>query len=143
MLEKIENAQFHLALPCSNIEETREFYVDIIKAKLGRNTEKWLDINLYGNQLTFTQAGHFNFDFKNYKLDDFVLPSFHFGVIVPVEIWGELYGRLFKMDLEVTTEATFMMDRIGEHLSFFVQDPNGYMLEFKSFKNIDEIFKIH
>ncbi|MEX0360165.1 VOC family protein [Flagellimonas sp.] len=134
------NTKFHLALPCKNIEETREFYVDVIKAQLGRNTEKWLDINLYGNQLTFTYTGHFNFEFKNYKLDDYILPSFHFGVIVPVETWGELYSRLFKMDLEVTTEATFMQDKKGEHLSFFIQDPNGYMLEFKSFKDNDEIF---
>ena len=135
------NAKFHLALPCSNIEETREFYIDIVKAKLGRNTEKWLDINLYGNQLTFTQAGQFKFDFKNYKLDEFILPSFHFGVIVPMDTWRELYTRLFKMDLEVTTEATFMEDRTGEHLSFMVLDPDGYMLEFKCFKNEEEIFK--
>ena len=33
------------------------------------------------------------------------------------------------MDLEVTTEATFMQDKVGEHLSFFIQDPNGYMVE--------------
>lgn len=135
-------AQFHLALPCKNIEETREFYEDIIKVKLGRSTENWLDVDLYGNQLTFTRAGHFNFEFKSYKLDDFVLPSFHFGVIVPIDIWSGLYGRLFKMDLEVTTEATFMQGKKGEHLSFFVQDPNGYMLEFKSFKNVDEVFSV-
>ena len=134
------NAQFHLALPCKNIEETKVFYRDTIMASLGRNTEKWLDVNLFGNQLTFTQAGDFTFDFKNYKLDDYVLPSFHFGVIVPVDIWGKLYTRLFQMDLEVTTEATFMQGKTGEHLSFFVQDPNGYMIEFKSFKEDNDIF---
>jgi extradiol dioxygenase family protein len=134
------NAKFHLALPCKEIEETKNFYVDIIGASLGRNTEKWLDVNLFGNQLTFTQAGDFRFDFKSYKLEDYVLPSFHFGIIVPVDIWGKLYTRLFQMDLEVTTEATFMQSKIGEHLSFLVQDPNGYMLEFKSFKDANDIF---
>ena len=134
------NAQFHLALPCKNTEETKIFYVDIIGAVLGRSTEKWLDINLFGNQLTFTQAGEFAFDFKSYKLDDYILPSFHFGVIVTVDTWGALYTKPFQMDLEVTTEATFMEGKIGEHLSFFVQDPNGYMLEFKSFKDSEEVF---
>ncbi|WP_282159971.1 VOC family protein [Ulvibacterium marinum] len=134
------NAQFHLALPCKNIEETRKFYADIIGANIGRNTEKWIDINLFGNQLTFTESGHFNFDFKSYKLDDYVLPTFHFGIIVPIEAWGEFYGRLCQMDLEVTTEATFMHQKVGEHLSFFVQDPNGFMLEFKSFKDSGEVF---
>lgn len=133
-------ARFHLALPCREIEETKNFYVDIIGAGVGRHTEKWLDVNLFGNQLTFTESGDFRFDFKNYKLEDYVLPSFHFGVIVPVSIWGMLYTRLFQMDLEVTTEATFMQGKKGEHLSFFVQDPNGYMLEFKSFKDSEEVF---
>ncbi|WP_420320770.1 VOC family protein [Flagellimonas sp.] len=136
------NAKFHLALPCKEVEETKNFYVDIIGASLGRNTEKWLDVNLFGNQLTFTQAGDFKFEFKSYKLEDYILPSFHFGVIVPVDEWGKLYTKLFQMDLEVTTEATFMQSKKGEHLSFFVQDPNGYMLEFKSFKDADEIFAV-
>ncbi|MEZ4808963.1 MAG: bleomycin resistance protein [Allomuricauda sp.] len=133
-------ARFHLALPCKSIEETRIFYQDVIKAGVGRQTEKWLDIDIFGNQLTFTQSGSFNFDFKNYRLEDYILPSFHFGIIVPLNVWKELYERLFQMDLEITTEATFMKDKTGEHLSFFVQDPNGYMVEFKSFKDPTEIF---
>ena len=133
-------ARFHLALPCKDIEETRIFYQDVIKASLGRQTEKWLDIDIFGNQLTFTQSGSFNFDFKNYRLEDYILPSFHFGIIVPPDVWEALYERLFQMDLEITTEATFMKDKVGEHLSFFVQDPNGYMVEFKSFKDPTEIF---
>ncbi|MHA7058522.1 hypothetical protein ACWGOQ_0014965 [Aquimarina sp. M1] len=75
-------AQFHLALPCENIEKTRDFYLYIVGAKQGRSTDTWIDINLYGNQLTFTEAGKFNFDFKNYSLSGQVVPSFHFGVIV-------------------------------------------------------------
>ena len=126
--------------PVRNVEETRNFYVDIIGASLGRSTEKWLDIDLFGNQLTFTQSGDFKFDFKSYKLEDYVLPSFHFGVIVPLDTWSKLYTRLFQMDLEVTTEATFMQNQKGEHLSFLIQDPNGYMLEFKSFKDSEDVF---
>ncbi len=44
------------------------------------------------------------------------------------------------MDMEVTTEVTFLEDKAGEHISFFVTDPDGYKVEFKSFKNEDEIF---
>ena len=132
--------QFHLALPCENIETTRNFYVDILGASKGRQADKWSDINLYNHQLTFTEAGDFNFDFKSYKLGDSILPSFHFGVIITVEEWSKLYSKLFQSNQEVTTEATFMEDKIGEHLSFFITDPNGYMIEFKSFKNNHEVF---
>lgn len=134
------NAQFHLALPCESIEVTKKFYTSILGASQGRQADKWADINLYNNQLTFTEAGAFNFDFKNYKLGGSVLPSFHFGVIITVDEWGKLYTKLFKSNQEVTTEVTFMKNKIGEHLSFFITDPNGYMIEFKSFINDNEVF---
>jgi extradiol dioxygenase family protein len=75
-------------------------------------------------------------------LGDNILPSFHFGVIVDVDLWGKLYSKLFGMNLEVTTQATFLENRVGEHLSFFIKDPNGYMVEIKSFKNYGEIFSV-
>ncbi len=132
--------QFHLALPCEDIEKTKDFYVYTLGGKQGRSTDSWIDINLYGNQLTFTEAGAFHFNYKNYRLGGEVVPSFHFGVIVDVALWGKLYSKLFSMNLEVTTETTFFPDKTGEHLSFFVKDPNGYMVEFKSFKNPNEVF---
>lgn len=133
-------AQFHLALPCENLEQTKSFYKDILEAQVGRVGNNWIDINLFENQITFTEAGAFNFDFKNYRFGKQILPSFHFGVIIDVDLWGELYSKLFKMDIEVTTEATFLENKVGEHLSFFIRDPNGFMIEFKSFKNYGEIF---
>lgn len=133
-------AVFHLALPCDDINSVKEFYIEKLGATKGRGTDTWIDINLYGNQLTFTNAGSFNFDFKNYRLSGQVLPSFHFGVIVDAETWGKIYTKLFSMEMEVTTEVTFLEDKAGEHISFFVTDPNGYKVEFKSFKNEKEIF---
>ena len=138
----MKKAEFHLALPCENLEKTMDFYSYKLGAKLGRFTDSWADINLYGNQITFTNAGDFNFNFKNYRLGEQILPSFHFGVVINAETWGKLYSRLFSMDLEVTTEVTFFENKVGEHLSFFVKDPNGYMVEFKSFKDHGEIFTV-
>lgn len=138
----MRKAEFHLALPCEDLDKVKDFYVNILGAELGRSTDTWIDINLYQNQITFTRSGSFNFDFKNYRLGDKILPSFHFGVIIDVELWGVLYAKLFKMDLEVTTEAVFMEKKVGEHLSFFIKDPNGYMVEFKSFKDHREIFTV-
>lgn len=131
---------FHIALPCLNIEKTKDFYVFILGAKQGRSNNKWLDINLFGHQLTFTQAGDFNFNYKNYKLNNQVLPSFHFGVILDSETWGKTYSKLLTKDIDITTEVTFFENKVGEHLSFFVTDPDGYQIEFKSFKNPEEIF---
>ena len=135
-------AKFHLALPCAHVQDTANFYILYLDAKMGRNSENWVDLDLHGNQLTFTAAGDFKFDYKSYKFNNQVLPSFHFGVIVDVDTWAKIYSRLLTENLDVTTEATFLENKIGEHLSFFVTDPNGYVIEFKSFKSNDEIFKI-
>ena len=62
------NSLFHLSLPCKGIESTKNFYVNILGANLGRNTNQWLDIDLYNHQITFTKSGDFNFVFKNYNL---------------------------------------------------------------------------
>ncbi|WP_452597991.1 VOC family protein [Pontimicrobium sp. MEBiC01747] len=134
-------AAFHLALPCKSVEDTRQFYINTLGAKVGRSSETWVDINLYGNQLTFTNTGAFKFNFKNYKLSDKILPTFHFGVVVDNDTWKKLYKKLSKNNFDVTTEVTFLENKVGEHLSFFITDPNEYMVEFKSFKNAEEIFE--
>ena len=134
------NANFHLSLPCKDIEKTREFYSEIIKTKVGRSANSWIDIDLYGNQITFTQSGSFNFEYKNYRLGEQILPSFHFGIIINIENFGTIYGRLLQLDIGITSKTTFMKENIGEHLSFFVKDPNDYMIEFKCFKNTNEVF---
>lgn len=134
-------AAFHLALPCDNIDRIRAFYVDTLGAKEGRSTNQWIDIDLYGNQLTFTNAGTFKFNFKSYKLGNQRLPSFHFGVVVDIDTWGMIYSKLSQKDFDITTEVTFLQDKIGEHVSFFIKDPCDYMIEFKSFKNGKEIFR--
>jgi len=137
----MENFAFHLSLPCIDIKTTKEFYVYALEATLGRFNENWMDINFYQHQITFTKAGNFDFNFKNYLFEKQILPSFHFGVIVDVEKWGQLYTKLIQGSYEVTTEATFLKNKVGEHLSFFIKDPNGYMLEFKNFKNENEVFE--
>ena len=135
------NANFHLSLPCKDIEKTREFYSEIIKAKVGRSANSWIDIDLFGNQITFTQSGYFNFEFKNYRLGEQILPSFHFGIIINIDEFGKLYSRLLQLKIGASVKTTFMKDNIGEHLSFFVKDPNDYMIEFKCFKIEQDKFK--
>jgi len=131
---------FHISLPCRSVKQTKEFYNVVIGASIGRSNDNWVDINLYGHQLTFTKAGKFNFSNPNYVFEGKILPSFHFGIIMDTETWEKAYGRLSSLDLEVVTEATFLRGKKGEHRSFFIKDPNEYMLEFKCFQDDSDIF---
>ncbi|SHI36997.1 hypothetical protein SAMN05216261_0479 [Algibacter luteus] len=128
-----------MSLPCQSVRETSSFYTNI-GASLGRKTQNWVDVNLYGHQMTFIKSGKFNFSNPNYVFEGKILPSFHFGVILDSETWNSVYKKLKEQNLDLVTESVFLKDKTGEHQSFFVKDPNDYMLEFKSFKTPKDIF---
>jgi hypothetical protein len=129
-----------MSLPCLSVKETQDFYIHNIGASAGRTSENWVDINLFGHQITFIKAEKFNFNNPNYVFEGKILPSFHFGVIVDADNWKKIYTKLTKQKLEVVTKTTFLKDKTGEHLSFFIKDPNDFMLEFKSFKEPKDMF---
>lgn len=131
---------FHLSLPCLNVEDTKLFYLNNVGAKLGRYSENWIDINLFEHQITFTQVGKFNFTSPNYKFENKILPSFHYGIILNKEKWEEVYTKLNLLKLILDNKVTFLKNKPGEHSSFFVKDPNGYVIEFKHFKDSKFIF---
>ena len=131
---------FHLSLPCLEIEKTKVFYINILGATSGRQRDNWLDISLFGSQITFIKSGNYNFSFKNYKLDGNILPSFHFGVILSNLDWKKLYQKLKSLTPFYLDETKYFLNKKGEHISFFVTDPNGFIVEFKSFKEDNSIF---
>lgn len=131
---------FHLSLPCNDVTETKAFYKQTIGCEIGRSSHNWVDVNLFDHQVTFTNAGKFNFNNPNYVFEGKILPSFHFGIIVPQNEWKQLYKKMKDTDYEVVTKTKFLDGKKGKHLSFFIKDPNGYMLEFKTFENDKEVF---
>ncbi len=134
------NPQFHLSLPCRHIEATRRVFMEIIGASVGRQSNLWCDINLFSHQITYTKCGTFSFDYPNYSFEKTILPSFHFGVVLPAAQWQDLHDRLEREAFLHTPATEFLTGRVGAHRSFFVKDPNGYLIEFKSFDKAEEVF---
>ena len=132
---------FHMSLPCLSVKGTKNFYINSIGANTGRQTQNWVDINLFGHQLTFIKAEKFNFNSPNYVFEGKILPSFHFGIIVDNKTLNTIYLKFKEQELEIVDKVIFLSDKEGEHHSFFIKDPNGYMLEFKSFKTPENMFK--
>ncbi|TDQ30115.1 VOC family protein [Tenacibaculum caenipelagi] len=131
---------FHISLPCLNIEETIKFYTENLGFECGRKNTKWVDINLFNNQLTFVLADQFNFEYPSYSFEKDILPSFHFGVVLDTKTWEEMYQKVSYNSSEDIMQKTFLKDKNGEHISFFIKDPNGYTLEFKHFLKEDLMF---
>ncbi|MEZ4859073.1 MAG: VOC family protein [Flavobacteriaceae bacterium] len=135
------DSKFHISLPCRHINATEKFYTQIIGATTGRKAQNWVDINLFGNQMTFTKSGTFKFDYPSYSFEKTVLPSFHFGVILPNNQWKELYAKMKAEDFLYIDETQFLAEKPGEHKSFFLRDPNGYIIEFKCFEYPESMFE--
>ena len=101
---------FHMSLPCLSVKETKNFYTNIIGASIGRSSQTWVDVNLFGHQLTFIKAQKFNFNSPNYVFEGKILPSFHFGVIVGETAWKTIYKNLKEKKLELVDD-TFVSKR--------------------------------
>ena len=131
---------FHLSLPCLDIKETKRFYTEDLGLDCGRESSNWLDVNLFNNQLTYVLVDDFEFKYPDYSFEKGMLPSFHFGVVLPTDDWERIQDTINRWSSETILTKTFLKDKNGEHVSFFVKDPNGYTIEFKTFIVEDEIF---
>ena len=70
------------------------------------------------------------------------IPSRHFGVILPWAQWEKLCKMINNKDIAFLIEPRIRFkDVSGEQGTFFIQDPSGNALEFKSFKDDSDVFR--
>ena len=132
---------FHLAFPINDISETKSFYKKILGCKIGREDVKWVDFDFFGHQL----SAHVKPDeLKNTKknaVDGKDVPVRHFGVILEWGAWHSLSEKLKENNISFIIEPYIRFEgEIGEQATMFFLDPSGNALEFKSFKDPEQIF---
>ncbi|MGY6559333.1 MAG: VOC family protein [Nitritalea sp.] len=132
---------FHLAFPIRSIEETRRFYGELLGCTIGRFTDKWIDFNFFGHQLSAhlkpeeCQAVDAN------AVDGKAVPVRHFGVVLPWEEWHALAEKLEAAQVHFIIEPYIRFKgEVGEQATLFFLDPSGNALEFKSFKDPAQLF---
>ena len=138
----IDLQAFHGAYPVANIKKAKAFYRDILNCSFGRESSKWVDINFFGHQLVFHQVE--NYQHKNYfnPVDDKQVPIPHFGVVLNWEDWEPWVRDLRDKEIKFEIGPYLRFEgESGEQKTLFFYDPNGYALEFKSFKNIKTLFE--
>jgi len=122
-------AMFHLAMPVSNLEESRAFYVDMLGCQVGRQKPTWLDIYFLGHQITLHQK------------PDQVLPLNaqgvrHFGATLAWQDWEDLVARLVAKGVPLADGPSFKhVGRPEEQGKVFLRDPSGNVIELKTYKN--------
>ncbi|MEM9410583.1 MAG: VOC family protein [Planctomycetota bacterium] len=133
---------FHLAFPVDDLESTREFYCKLIGCSLGRTSEHWIDFNMFGHQVvahcSSTKPQQEPFPSG---VDGKDVPIPHFGVVLEWDIWHQLSQRLRSANVNFIIEPYIRFEgEVGEQATMFLQDPSGNSLEFKSFKDFNQIF---
>ena len=132
---------FHLAIPVQEITTTRDFYRDVLGCKEGRSSDHWVDFDFFGHQLVI----HLNQSKKNIDTVNIVdgkdVPVPHFGIVLDWQMFTQIEKRIKnKVEFIIKPYVRFKGER-GEQKTMFFKDPSGNALEFKSFKNINQLFE--
>ena len=135
---------FHLAIPVDNLEQARTFYRDTLGCEEGRSSDHWVDFNFFGHQLVI----HLKEDSEEKRsgkgsnpVDGKEVPIPHFGVVLQWDMFQEFSKDLEKKDIEFVISPYIRFEgKVGEQATMFFKDPSGNALEFKAFRDIEQLF---
>ena len=135
------NTPFHLAFPIKDIEETRKFFGELLGCEIGRSTDQWIDFNFFGHQLSAHVKPDELKNAQTNQVDGKNVPVRHFGAILEWQQWHELADKLKAHGIRFIIEPYIRFQgEVGEQATMFFMDPSGNALEFKSFKDQNQIF---
>ena len=136
---------FHVALQVRDIGEARRFYGGVLGCPEGRSDRDWVDFDLYGHQLVchlnpqLGSRGRVSSLFN--PVDGHGVPVPHCGVVLESAQWQALAARLRQHEVEWVVEpCTRFAGAPGEQSTLFILDPSGNALEFKSFRDLGQLF---
>lgn len=133
---------FHLAIPVDNLEKARKFYRDTLKCEEGRSSDHWVDFNFFGHQLVihYKEKPEVENSASN-PVDGKDVPIPHFGVVLEWETFQKFSEQLKEKNISFVIEPYIRFEgKVGEQATMFFKDPSGNALEFKAFRNIDQLF---
>lgn len=132
---------FHLALPVNDLAAAEIFYCGLLGCGKGRTASRWLDLNFFGHQVTLHLVEGDDDDPATNTVDGDAVPARHFGVILDMNDWQALADHLQKAGSKfLLAPKTRFEGEVGEQATFFIRDPGGNALEFKSFANPEQLF---
>lgn len=133
---------FHLAFPVADLEATRDFYVRLLGCRIGREDPgRWIDFDFYGHQISAHWKPEEVRLAQTNRVDGDPVPTRHFGLVLDGTTWEALAQKLENAHVPFLIEPkTRFRGEAGEQSSFFVSDPSGNALEFKSFRDRRQLF---
>jgi extradiol dioxygenase family protein len=126
-----------------DLGEAEGFYVGLLGAGVGRRSDRWIDFDLGGHQITVhlvqgaTHAPHAGAN----PVDGDEVPIPHFGIVLTMGAWEALARSLQASgcDFAIPPRVRFR-GQAGEQGTLFLRDPSGNALEFKGFREAAGLF---
>ena len=132
---------FHLAYTVRDLESTRKFYGDLLGCQEGRSTESWVDFDFFGNQLSLHIGQTIKQLESDSKVDNVEVPLPHFGCVLDWDLFHNLADKLKSAGIVFIIEPTIRFEGMpAEQATMFLEDYSQNALEFKSFRNPNEVF---
>ena len=132
--------RFHLAVAVDDLSAAEAFYAGVLQCRIGRTSGKWIDFDLMGHQVTVHCCDTARKEARS-AVDGESVAVPHFGLILEWEQWETLIGRLHACGVAFDLGPTVRFrGEVGEQATAFVRDPAGNMLEFKAFRNPNQVF---
>ena len=132
---------FHLAYTVNDLDSTRRFYGDLLGCQEGRSTESWVDFDFFGNQLSLHIGQTIKELESDSRVDNVEVPLPHFGCVIDWDSFHNLADKLKLAGIVFIIEPTIRFEGMpGEQATMFLEDYSQNALEFKSFRNPNEVF---
>jgi len=133
---------FHLAIPVNNLDSCRSFYRDVLGCEEGRSSDHWVDFNFFGHQLVIhLKKNSAEENETTNPVDGKDIPVPHYGIVLDMDTF-ESFSKIMKSkNIHFIIEPYIRFKGLaGEQATMFFKDPSGNALEFKAFKNLDQLF---
>jgi hypothetical protein len=131
---------FHLAFPVRDLDAARAFYGGLLGCSEGRAAPSWVDFDFFGHQISAHLADSKAATPTN-EVDGDDVPVRHFGLVLPWPEWEALAARLTRAGVSfLIAPRVRFQGEVGEQATFFLLDPSGNALEFKSFRDPAKLF---
>jgi len=131
---------FHFAYHVRDLDQARAFYGGVLGCAEGRSTDTWVDFDFFGHQISL----HLGEPFANAptgKVGAHMVPMPHFGLVLDVERFQALAGRLQAAGVEFVLPPNLRFaGEAGEQWTMFFRDPSGNPIEVKGFATLDGVF---
>ncbi|MFQ5347748.1 MAG: VOC family protein [Rhodothalassiaceae bacterium] len=132
---------FHLAFPVDDLAAAEKFYTGTLGCRIGRRAPHWIDFDFFGHQITAHLRPEECRAAATNPVDGDAVPVRHFGAVLAWADWDALTARLEAagIDFLIRPHIRFR-GKAGEQGTFFIRDPAGNALEFKTFRDRERLF---